>query len=307
MPARRTAIQLFAIYIVSVAASLAASRFAATPELPPHATAKLFVLAGQSNMAGRAPAVELPGSFRQPPARVLLDYVCSFGASDLLKPEDYPKDAGPPEPHHSDGWVPLQPAPKHVSTPGEHFGPEIGFGHALAAAWPQQPITIVKHGRGSTSLAVDWAPGATSGRQLYRAMLTQVSRAVASLKAKGITVELGALIWCQGEADTTRSEWADAYEGNLAAFFAAVRRDLSAPELPIVFSLTGDGRQNPKMSFAAPVRRAQEAVAARDARTRLVQADDLALLDHVHYNAASQLTLGQRLADAYLDIPPARH
>ena len=61
------------------------------------------------------------------------------------------------------------------------------------------------------------------------------------------------------------------------------------------------------MGFVAPVRRAQEAVAARDARTRLVRADDLALLDHVHYDAAGQLTLGQRLADAYLAIPPARH
>src|SRR5688500_13238524 len=79
---------------------------------------KVFILAGQSNMSGRAAASDLPPRFRVPPPRVQIDYVCSFGASDLLKPEDYLKDGGTPEPHRSKGWVPLQPAPKHLSTPG---------------------------------------------------------------------------------------------------------------------------------------------------------------------------------------------
>src|SRR5687767_13410723 len=107
---------------------------------------KVFVFAGQSNMAGRALAAKLPSQFRTPPPRVQIDYVCSFGASDALQARAKVNDASASEPHRSNGWVALRPAPKHSSTPGEHFGPEIGFGHTLANHWPEQRIAIVKHG-----------------------------------------------------------------------------------------------------------------------------------------------------------------
>jgi hypothetical protein len=306
MAARRTGTRVVPLLLVTVVGlCFPATRGAAAPATRNDAL-KVFVFAGQSNMAGRGPATELPEAFRTPPPRVHLDYVCSFGASDRAKPEDAPKDTVPPEPHRSSGWVKLTPAPKHLSTPGEHFGPEIGFGHAIATRWTEQRIAIIKHGRGATSLAEDWAPDATAGRRLYRDMLAQVEQALARLKAEGVPYEICAFVWCQGEADTTREDWAQAYERNLAAFFARVRKDLAAPELPIVFSLTGDGRKNPKMPFPSLVRRAQQNVAARDRLAMLVMGDDLPLLDHVHYDAGGQLQLGQRLAEAYLNRRSSR-
>ena len=50
----------------------------------------------------------------------------------------------------SNGWVALRVQPKHLSTPEEHFGPEIGLGHALAAARPEQRFAIIKNGRGAS-------------------------------------------------------------------------------------------------------------------------------------------------------------
>ncbi len=267
---------------------------------------KVFLLSGQSNMSGRAPSVDLPERYRVPPPKIQYDYACSFGAGDLMKPEDYPKAGGLPEPHRSPGWVALQPSPKHLSTPGEHFGPEIGFGHALAARWPGQNIAIIKHGRGATNLAEEWAPEATSGRRLYQDFLAQVRTALARFTARGVTFEICALVWSQGEADSTERQWAEAYERNLTAFFARVRRDLNLPGLPMLVALTGDGRNNPRMLFSAEVRRAQRAVVARDPHAALVTGDDLALLDHTHYDAAGQITLGERLAEAYLKQASAK-
>ena len=274
--------------------------YAAPADGTPPDLVKVFLLAGQSNMSGRAPANDLPARFRVPPPKVQYDYVCSFGAGDLMKPEDYPKDGGPPEPHRSQGWVSLQPSPKHLSTPGEHFGPEIGLGHALAARWPGQSIAIIKHGRGATNLAEEWAPDATSGRRLYQDFLAQVRTAFASFTARGVKFEVCALVWSQGEADSTERKWADAYERNLTEFFARVRRDLNLPGLPVLVALTGDGRMNPRMLFPEVVRRAQRDVVARDPHAALVSGDDLTLLDHTHYDVASQLALGERLAGAYL-------
>lgn len=255
---------------------------------------KVFLLAGQSNLAGRAPGEALPLSFRSPPGTVRFDYVCSFGA----------KGSGPgrPDPHASDGWVPLEPSPQHTSTPGSHFGPEIGLGHALAADLPGQPIALVKHGRGATILATDWAPEASDGRRLYAAFVAQVRSALARLADEGFKAEIAAFIWCQGEGDSTRAEWAAAYQRNLAALIDTVRRDFSAPRLPVVIVLTGDGCKNPVMTHAETVRAAQRSVAAEDPATTLVSADDLNLLDNVHYDAPAQLEIGRRLARTFRDL-----
>ncbi|MBI4625657.1 MAG: hypothetical protein HY736_20855 [Verrucomicrobia bacterium] len=258
----------------------------------------VFLLAGQSNLAGRAPGEELPVAYRTPPSAVRVDYVCSFGAAET--------GVGAPEPHVSAGWVPLQPAPKHASTPGEHFGPEIGFGHAIASARPGERVVLIKHGRGATSLAADWKPDATAGPRLFAEFMTQVRRALDRLAAEGAEVRLGAFIWCQGEADSTRADWAIGYERNLEMLIARVRRDLAAPLLPAIIVLTGDGAKNPRMTDAARVRQAQRSVVNAGELRALVTADELSLFDSVHYDAASQLRLGEKIARTYVRLEKLR-
>ena len=258
----------------------------------------VFLLAGQSNMAGRAPADGVSASDLRAARPIAFDYVCSFAAGGT--------GPGAPDPHHSDGWVPLGISPRHRSTPGGHFGPEIGFGLTLARQLPPAHLAIVKHGRGGTDLAEDWAPGAVGGRQLYAAFLAQARSALARLRSAGTPYELGAFVWVQGEADATRRTWAEQYEANLTELLARVRADFGVPRLPALIVLTADGRRYPQMKFAADVRAAQRSVVRRDRCAALVSGDDLSFLDAAHYDAAGQLELGRRLAEAYLRLRAAR-
>lgn len=263
---------------------------------------KMFVMAGQSNMAGRGPAEKLPERFREPPANVRFDYVCSFGASERIDPELQRKETGTTDPHRSSGWTRLRPAPRHADSPDSHFGPELGFGHELARRWPDTHLAIVKHGRGATNLAEDWAPDAMTGRRLYREMLDQIRESRARLEKEGTLGELSGFVWVQGEADTTRREWAEGYARNLTALIDRLRKDLDAPRLPVLIVLTGEGKMSSTMLFAETVRRAQREFVAADPCAGLVSGDDLGLLDGVHYDAEGQIELGQRLAEAYVGI-----
>ncbi|MBL9215704.1 MAG: hypothetical protein JNG83_09535 [Opitutaceae bacterium] len=269
---------------------LAAVGGAAAPDPAP--AVAVFLLAGQSNLAGRGAASGLPADYPRASDRVRLDYVCSFGAKGA---------GGPPEPHRSGGWVPVRPSPKHASTPEGHFGPEIGFARILADRQPARPIALIKHGRGATSLAVDWDPAAASGPRHYAEFVAQARAALRRLAAEGARVELAGFVWCQGEADSTRPDWAEAYGRNLAALIARVREDFAAPGLPVLVVLSGDNPADPRRRHAAVVRAAQRAVVARDPRAALVAGDDLTLFDDVHYDAPSQRELGERLGRAYVE------
>jgi len=258
---------------------------------------KVFLLAGQSNLSGRAQATALPPAERAPINDILFDYVCSFGTDS--KPGQ--KEA----PQHSNGWIALQPQPKHPGMSSDHFGPEIGFGRALLERWPGARIAIIKHGRGSTNLAEEWAPDATKGPQLYRQFLAQSRNALERLRVQGIPYEIAAFVWCQGEGDSTRQEWAVAYGSNLKGLIARVRSDFGLPTLPVLIALSLDGKHNPRMKFPSEIRAAQREVVKNDPHSQLVSGDDLTLGDGiVHFDAASQLTLGRRLAAAYLAMAP---
>ncbi len=247
----------------------------------------VFLLAGQSNLAGRPPGSEVGRPEGE--SAIQMDYVCSF-ARDVMSP------------HRSRGWVPLGVSPEHEGIVCPHFGPEIGFGRGLISAGHREPMALIKHGRGATNLAEDWHPFAATGKLLYRDFIEQVRAAQARLEATGESCEIQALIWCQGESDSTRREWAEAYEENLQRLFTWMRADLGCENLPVLLVLTGEGKANPAMADTELVRQAQRNVAAGDSRVMLVEADDLTLLDHVHYDAPSQLKLGRRLADHYLRI-----
>jgi hypothetical protein len=101
----------------------------------------VFILAGQSNMDGRADPAGLPADL-PPPANVLV-----FTGSD---------------------WGQLR--------PGKQFGPEISFGPAMATALGRE-IGLVKFAKGGTNLAADWKP---DGGGCYGLLLKRVQAAVAS-------------------------------------------------------------------------------------------------------------------------------
>lgn len=100
-------------------------------------------------------------------------------------------------------------------------GPGMVFGNAVRER--VGTVAVVPCAVGGTAIR-EWA----RGEKLYENM---VKRARHSVRDGG---EIKAVLWFQGESDTSTEHDADAYQGNMEAFVANVRRDLALPNLPII-------------------------------------------------------------------------
>ena len=231
---------------------------------------KVFLLAGQSNMMGQyANKSGLPTELQNPQEAVIL---------------------------RADGtWTALQPGRNAATT--NDFGPEITFGRDMAAAWPDQNIALVKFGVGSTTLADDWNPD-NPGAQ-YTALLNAVNAAMAELSV-GYDAEIAGMLWMQGESDALDLAKAQAYETNLKNFVESVREDLGVGELPFVIGQISDASA---WTYGSIVQQAQADAAQALPFTLMISTADLSLLNN-HYDAAGQMALGSRFANAMLALIP---
>lgn len=252
---------------VSIAAALAVAGCARETG----GTADLVVLAGQSNAVG-------------------------YG----LTAADLPPGAGARDPEvliwQGDRFVPLRPG-ANTGTPRQPgtWGPEVGFARAWRAAQPGRRLYLVKHARGSTSLAMgpgpDWSPG--SG-ELFAEATQQVEAARAALAAQGLQPRLAGVLWLQGEADAADPAMAGDYRRNLERLIRAIRQRWSAKDAVVVLAKIPDWG-----GLADEVRAAQAAVDAADALTVSVDAEGLPMQpDGLHIAAEGQLRLGEAMAVA---------
>lgn len=245
---------------------------------------RVFILAGQSNMAGNGVPTELPPQYQQQPDNVLMPIPRRRKGSPLTE------------------LVPFAPATKR-------FGPEVGFAHAMAKAWPDSRNVLIKKAIGGTS-ALAWAPDWTRERAaitkndrvgpLYQNLMTNQVQPI--LQHYGADAEIVGVLWAQGGRDGRYEEAAAEYEQNLAKIISAFRRDLKSPALPFVFAQTVDA---PKRSFPyiEQVRAAQKRIAESVPYTAMVPIEGLSRKrDRVHFDTAGQLELGRRFAAAFLGL-----
>jgi hypothetical protein len=171
------------------------------------------------------------------------------------------------------------------------------FSHRLAAAFPDHGICLVKTSAGGTSLALGWLP---DKKKMYARFIANYQNALVDLQKSGHTVETAGMLWMQGESDSDTIERAEAYEKNLPILLADVREKTGKPHLPVVMGRISSSllKETPWVFDHCPiVQKAQEAVAAKDPDTWLVQTDDLTTLkDNTHFDTAGQTTLGERMA-----------
>lgn len=237
---------------------------------------KLFLLGGQSNMDGCGRWQELPEKMKETPANVRI--------WDNRKQE----------------WKKIGEDTFAVKR-NMQFGPELVFAHRLAAAFPEHQIRLVKTSAGGTSLAIGWLP---ANQKIYARFTTNYLSAMADLEKSSNTVEVAGMLWMQGEGDADTIERAQAYEKNLGIMLADVREKTGRPNLPVVMGRISSSllKKTPWNFEHAPiVQKAQEAVAAKDPHTYLVQTDDLTTLkDNTHFETAGQLTLGERMSEQML-------
>jgi Carbohydrate esterase, sialic acid-specific acetylesterase len=166
----------------------------------PPSDLQLFLLTGQSNMAGRG-VVEAQD--KEPIPRV---YVLT---KDLE-------------------WKPAV-DPLHFDKPDiVGVGLARSFARELAKANPPASIGLIPSAFGGTSLE-EWKPGG----KLYNDAVTRARAAMKSGKLRGI-------LWHQGEADSGKEEDARSYRERWTKVIGSLREDLNAANVPVMVGQLGE-------------------------------------------------------------------
>ena len=104
------------------------------------------------------------------------------------------------------------------------FGPEVGMADALAAAYPDETVLILKYTMSGYSIHHHWLSLGQRG-SIYNAFLIFAKENMEHLASLGYDARIGAICWMQGESDTTQAK-ADRYFDNQSAFVSYLREDL---------------------------------------------------------------------------------
>ena len=247
---------------------------AATPALPPKENFHLFLLVGQSNMAGRGLMTEADKISH---ARVLM--LNQAGA-----------------------WVPAA-DPLHFDKPkAVGVGLGLTFANAVAAAHPEVTIGLIPCAVGGSPID-SWQPGYFYNATQSHPWDDALRRAQLALRAG----TLKGILWHQGESDATR-EFAEGYAAKLQALIARMRSALGAPNIPFIVGQMGRFEGSPWDDYKIQVDRAHRELPEKLARVAFVSAEGLKDKgDKTHFDTASYRELGRRYAEAYLRlVSPAK-
>jgi len=277
---------------------------------PAQAVTRVFLLGGQSNMAGLGGYdVPVPPTYGTPPDTLNLGTppanVFFWNYNTPTPTTAWPCDHQVC-PGVGNGWVPLTPTLGVFDSPSQPdtFGPELSFGHRLSQLFPTDQIYLVKQAVTATDLAVDWKPG-TPGGVMYTRFRERVDAALLNLTGSGATPVISGMAWMQGESDALNlvPGAAAAYETNLLSFIQNVRTVYGAPDMPFVM-----GSILPYWDSLGTVRSAQANVAAMPGmNVALVDTGSFSTLPSGypgHFGTQGQLALGMAFANEIYNLTP---
>ncbi len=198
---------------------------------------KVFLLAGQSNMDGRAKASGLSQEdklrLKKAQKNVMLYYNFDEG-----KPLDTTKVA------------------KHTAKKfgaDYLFGPELFFGIEMSEKYPDHNIVLIKRSRGGMSLYGAWNPDWTLEKatlikeekqpKLYTEFVEYATKVLSTFEKEGY--DLCGMLWVQGESDSGKKggmKPREAYRANLTKLISRVRSDFNQPKLPFLLFQVGHGK-----------------------------------------------------------------
>lgn len=229
----------------------------------------LFLLVGQSNMAGRG--VVEPQD-QQPHPRVLV-----FTKEQTWQPAV--------DPLHFD-------KPTAVGV-----GPGRAFALAIAEANPEITIGLIPCAHGGSAIS-SWQPGGFHEQTNGHPYDESIARARAAMK----NGTLRGILWHQGESDST-PELAPLYEKRLHELIERFRKELNAPDVPFIVGQMGNFKTRPWDAAKKQVDAIHRDLPKHVPKTAYVTAEGLTDKgDHIHFDARSSRELGQRYAQAYLTL-----
>lgn len=247
---------------------------------------KVFVLAGQSNMEGKAPNELLEHQATNPKTRDLFAHLRKE-EKWIVRDDVFVKFLD------RSGGLTIG-----FGSPGK-TGPELEFGTALGNHFTE-PVLLIKTAWGGHSLFKNFrSPSARlpSDEKLqaeleqaqdrvqkenekrkrndplptmedikqsygssYRQMLAEVKATLENCETlfpplQGKTLELAGFVWFQGWNDQYGAQ--DEYASNMTHFIQDVRRDLKAPKLPFVIAAMGQNGSKPAQGPLLTIREAQ--------------------------------------------------
>ena len=236
--------------------------------LPAKENFHLFLLVGQSNMAGRGVVEEQD---KTPHPRVLM----------LSK----------------DGkWVPAI-DPMHFDKPAAGVGLGKTFGQIIADANPGVTIGLIPCAVGGSHIDA-WNPGVFYAPTNSHPWDDAVKRAAVALKSG----TLKGILWHQGEGDSL-PDLAQAYEPKLHDLIARLRKELNAPDVPFIAGQMGKFDGVPWPPEKVIVDQAHQNLAMKVPHTAFVSVQGLKHKgDKVHFDSASFRELAKRYAEAFLKM-----
>jgi hypothetical protein len=234
-------------------------------------TLDLFLLAGQSNMKGRATIPMEP----QENSNILFLHSKELNwyvARDPL---------------HAQGVPDLLDGSDNSGT-----GPGMTFARSLMASNPDIKIGLIP-------AAVGGAPIDSFGPdgELYSRSLLLTKKAI---KDSPTPTRLKAILWLQGESDAMEERY-QSYEGKLLNLVHRFRADLNNPTLPFIACTIGSFIYKGPFQYAKKINDVLLSLPQKCDYTACVDARDLKghIGDAMHYDIESQLEIGKRFADAY--------
>ena len=258
--------RLFAASLLLLSlSSISLAEEAVAVKLPPKENFHLFLLVGQSNMAGRG---KITDEDRQPHPRVLT----------LTK---------------ADQWAPAI-DPLHFDKPVAGVGIGRTFGIEIAEVNPNITIGLIPCAVGGSPIS-SWEPGGYHSQTKSHPYDNAIKRAKQGLEV-GV---LKGILWHQGESDSHPGT-AEAYEQKLHALIVRLRQELNAPEAPFIAGQLGQFAERPWDESRKLVDAAQRNLPEKISRTAFVSSEGLGHKgDEVHFSAEAYRELGRRYAAAF--------
>lgn len=262
---------------------------------------KVFILAGQSNMEGKAKIELLEYQVDRPEAHDIFKHLRKNGKWVV----------------RDDVWINFLNRKGKLSVgfgSPNRIGPELEFGNTVGDHFEEQ-VLIIKTAWGGKSLGRDFRPpssGLPSEEKLkqivrqtnernkkqkkpeitlddvrdmhgnyYREMMKEINTTLKELKTrfpqyKGQGYEISGFVWFQGWNDMFDPDFLDNYGKHIANFIRDVRKDLKRPDLPFVIGQMGqngpDGASE-KMQIIKNAQASIELIPEFRGNTKLVKTD----------------------------------
>lgn len=222
-------------------------------------TLDIYILAGQSNMSGRAPLEGIP----------------TF------------KNAAHVFAYRAGRW---QPAHEPIADePEAKLGPSLSFADALFDLRPHA-IGLVNCAKGGTKIE-QWQPS-EDPNSLFAFCVLRAKEASERGRIAGF-------LWYQGEFDTWTMDAAEGWPIRFLSMIKGFRQNFGSEKLPVIFTQIGPRPSNTDRGWPPLTRLIELQGQLKVQNAAMVSAADLSYQnDHLHLDQRSELELGRMYAKA---------